>query len=145
MFVFNPSMLKKIFFIGLPFAAEQMFFNGGKILDPDIHCKARYIRDRHKRDLRLDNRRDPDSLKRALPYHCDGCRTMHGAARHRRRPKFIRSFILLSSAAFAVMGLDCSAGVSSACLAVSTRQKQLCRTFLQSALSIRLPRFPCGR
>ncbi|MDR3551525.1 MAG: MATE family efflux transporter, partial [Clostridia bacterium] len=29
---FNPAMLKKIFFIGLPFAAEQMFFNGGKIL-----------------------------------------------------------------------------------------------------------------
>lgn len=32
MFHFNPSMLKKILFIGLPFAAEQMFFNGGKIL-----------------------------------------------------------------------------------------------------------------
>ena len=29
---FNPAMLKKIFFIGIPFAAEQMFFNGGKIL-----------------------------------------------------------------------------------------------------------------
>jgi putative MATE family efflux protein len=28
----NFPMLKKIFFIGLPFAAEQMFFNGGKIL-----------------------------------------------------------------------------------------------------------------
>ncbi len=28
----NFSMLKKIFFIGIPFAAEQMFFNGGKIL-----------------------------------------------------------------------------------------------------------------
>lgn len=26
------SMLKKIMFIGLPFAAEQMFFNGGKLL-----------------------------------------------------------------------------------------------------------------
>jgi len=26
------SMLKKIMFIGMPFAAEQMFFNGGKIL-----------------------------------------------------------------------------------------------------------------
>lgn len=32
LFHFNPSMLKRIFFIGLPFAAEQMFFNGGKIL-----------------------------------------------------------------------------------------------------------------
>jgi len=29
---FDFSMLKRIFFIGLPFAAEQMFFNGGKIL-----------------------------------------------------------------------------------------------------------------
>lgn len=29
---FPVSMLKKIMFIGLPFAAEQMFFNGGKIL-----------------------------------------------------------------------------------------------------------------
>lgn len=29
---FNPSMLKKILYIGVPFAAEQMFFNGGKIL-----------------------------------------------------------------------------------------------------------------
>lgn len=28
----NLTMLKKIMFIGLPFAAEQMFFNGGKIL-----------------------------------------------------------------------------------------------------------------
>lgn len=32
MFTFHFSMLKKILFIGLPFAAEQMFFNGGKIL-----------------------------------------------------------------------------------------------------------------
>ncbi|WP_019914247.1 MATE family efflux transporter [Paenibacillus sp. HW567] len=30
--VLNWSMLKRIMFIGLPFAAEQMFFNGGKIL-----------------------------------------------------------------------------------------------------------------
>lgn len=29
---FNWSLLKKILFIGLPFAAEQLFFNGGKIL-----------------------------------------------------------------------------------------------------------------
>lgn len=29
---FNWSILKKIFFVGIPFAAEQMFFNGGKIL-----------------------------------------------------------------------------------------------------------------
>ncbi len=29
---FDPAMLKRIFFIGIPFAAEQMFFNGGKIL-----------------------------------------------------------------------------------------------------------------
>lgn len=32
LFHFDLSMLKKILFIGLPFAAEQMFFNGGKIL-----------------------------------------------------------------------------------------------------------------
>lgn len=32
MLKFEFSMLKRIFFIGLPFAAEQMFFNGGKIL-----------------------------------------------------------------------------------------------------------------
>lgn len=30
MLYFNLAMLKKILFIGLPFAAEQMFFNGGK-------------------------------------------------------------------------------------------------------------------
>lgn len=29
---FNWSILRRIFFVGLPFAAEQMFFNGGKIL-----------------------------------------------------------------------------------------------------------------
>lgn len=29
---FSWSILKRIFFVGLPFAAEQMFFNGGKIL-----------------------------------------------------------------------------------------------------------------
>lgn len=32
MLKFEFSMLKRVFFIGLPFAAEQMFFNGGKIL-----------------------------------------------------------------------------------------------------------------
>ncbi|MGR7943012.1 MULTISPECIES: MATE family efflux transporter [unclassified Paenibacillus] len=32
MFHVNVSLLKKIMFIGLPFAAEQMFFNGGKLL-----------------------------------------------------------------------------------------------------------------
>ncbi|WP_284646529.1 MATE family efflux transporter [Paenibacillus silviterrae] len=32
MLVWNFSMIKKIMFIGLPFAAEQMFFNGGKML-----------------------------------------------------------------------------------------------------------------
>lgn len=32
LFHFPLSMLRKIMFIGLPFAAEQMFFNGGKIL-----------------------------------------------------------------------------------------------------------------
>lgn len=31
-FQFDPSMLKRILYIGVPFAAEQMFFNGGKIL-----------------------------------------------------------------------------------------------------------------
>ena len=29
---FDFSILKKIMFIGLPFAAEQLFFNGGKLL-----------------------------------------------------------------------------------------------------------------
>lgn len=32
LFQISRSMLRKIMFIGLPFAAEQMFFNGGKIL-----------------------------------------------------------------------------------------------------------------
>jgi putative MATE family efflux protein len=32
MFAWNVSMLKKILYIGFPFAMEQMFFNGGKIL-----------------------------------------------------------------------------------------------------------------
>ncbi|WP_248928621.1 MATE family efflux transporter [Paenibacillus hamazuiensis] len=31
-FYLNMAMFKKILFVGLPFAAEQMFFNGGKIL-----------------------------------------------------------------------------------------------------------------
>lgn len=29
---FDPPMLKRVFLVGIPFAAEQMFFNGGKIL-----------------------------------------------------------------------------------------------------------------
>ncbi|MGV2795202.1 MATE family efflux transporter, partial [Clostridium perfringens] len=32
LFHFPLSMLRKIMFIGVPFAAEQMFFNGGKLL-----------------------------------------------------------------------------------------------------------------
>lgn len=31
-FTFDVSIVKKIMFIGIPFAAEQMFFNGGKLL-----------------------------------------------------------------------------------------------------------------
>lgn len=31
-FHFNPVILKKIFYIGMPFAAEQLFFQGGKLL-----------------------------------------------------------------------------------------------------------------
>ncbi|AIY09638.1 MATE family efflux transporter [Paenibacillus polymyxa] len=105
MLYFNLAMLKKILFIGLPFAAEQMFFNGGKILTQifivnlgtnalatNAICSS------------LANVFQIPANALALTIvtvvgQCMGRRNVHDAR------KFTKSFIWLSSASFIVMGL----------------------------------------
>lgn len=104
-FHFNPSMLKKILFIGLPFAAEQMFFNGGKILTQTfivglgtfamaINAICGSI------SLLLQIPANALSLTAiTIVGQCIGRRNIEDAR------KFIKSFLWLASFSFFVMGL----------------------------------------
>ncbi len=104
-FHFNPSMLKKILFIGLPFAAEQMFFNGGKILTQTfivglgtfamaINAICASI------SLLLQIPANALSLTAiTVVGQCIGRRNIEDAR------KFIKSFLWLASFSFFVMGL----------------------------------------
>jgi putative MATE family efflux protein len=105
MFHFNPSMLKKILFIGLPFAAEQMFFNGGKILTQTfIVSLGTYA---------LATNAICGSIAGLIqiPANALGLAviTVVGQCMGRRNikdaQKFIRSFIWLSSFSLLIMGL----------------------------------------
>jgi Na+-driven multidrug efflux pump len=104
-FQINRPMLKKILFIGVPFAAEQMFFNGGKILTQtfivrlgvlalDINAIAGSV-------VGLFQIPGNALLLSAVTVigQCMGRRNIKDAR------KFIKSFILLSSASFVLMFL----------------------------------------
>lgn len=99
------SMLKKIMFIGMPFAAEQMFFNGGKILTQIfIVSLGTYA-------LATNAIASSFALIMQIPANalsltiitvvgqCMGSKNIMDAR------KFIKSFLVLSSLSFVLMGL----------------------------------------
>lgn len=102
---FQWSMLKRIMFIGLPFAAEQMFFNGGKILTQIfIVGLGTYA---------LATNAICSSLAGVIQIPANALSltliTVVGQSIGRRNigdaRKFTRSFMWLSSMSFVVMGL----------------------------------------
>ena len=105
MFHFNPSMLKKILFIGLPFAAEQMFFNGGKILTQTFIVRlGTFAMATNAICSSLANlfQIPANALGLAIVTvvgQCVGRRDIPDAR------KFIKSFLWLSSFSFVVMAL----------------------------------------
>ncbi|WP_025332746.1 MATE family efflux transporter [Paenibacillus sabinae] len=102
---FNLSMLKKIMFIGLPFAAEQMFFNGGKILTQIfIVSLGTYAIATNAICSALAGVMQIPANALALTIitvvgQCIGRENVRDAR------KFTKSFIVASSLSFAVMGL----------------------------------------
>ncbi len=100
---FNWSILKKIFFVGLPFAAEQMFFNGGKILTQTfIVTLGTYAMAVNAISGSLASlfQISGNSLSITLITvvgQCMGRRNVDDAR------KFTRSFIVMSSASFTII------------------------------------------
>lgn len=101
----NWTMLRRIMFIGLPFAAEQMFFNGGKILTQifivslgtyaiatNAICSA----------LAGVMQIPANALSLTLITVVGQCIGSRNTADAR---KFVKSFLVLSSISFVVMGL----------------------------------------
>lgn len=105
MFYFNFAMPKKILFIGLPFAAEQMFFNGGKILTQIFIVNlGTYTLATNAICSSLANVFQTPANALALTIvtvvrQCLGRRNVKDVRR------FTKSFIWLSSFSFIVMGL----------------------------------------
>ncbi|MBW4838594.1 MAG: MATE family efflux transporter [Paenibacillaceae bacterium] len=101
----NWTMLKKILSIGMPFAAEQMFFNGGKILTQIfIVSLGTYAiaANAISASLAMVIQIPANALSIAIVTvvgQCIGRREIEDAR------KLTRSFLWLSSATFVVMGL----------------------------------------
>ncbi|GGF66616.1 MATE family multidrug exporter [Paenibacillus albidus] len=101
----NWSMLKKIMFIGLPFAAEQMFFNGGKILTQIfIVSLGTYAIATNAIVSSLAGVMQIPANALSLTLitvvgQCMGGRQVQDAR------KFVKSFLVLSSASFVLMGV----------------------------------------
>ncbi len=104
-FHFNPSMLKKILFIGLPFAAEQLFFNGGKILTQTyIVSLGTFAMATNAICASISNLFQIPANALALSIvtvvgQCMGRRDVKDAR------KFIKSFLWLSALSLLIMGL----------------------------------------
>ncbi|NLG93068.1 MAG: MATE family efflux transporter, partial [Clostridiales bacterium] len=98
----STSMLKRIFFVGIPFAAEQMFFNGGKILTQTFIVQLGVYA--------MDINAICNSLAGLFQIPANALIlttvTVAGQCMGRRdiqdARKFIRSFLWLSSMSFAV-------------------------------------------
>lgn len=105
LFDFPISMLKKIMFIGLPFAAEQMFFNGGKLLTQTfIVSLGTYAIATNAISSTLAAVAQIPGAALSLTIvtvvgQCMGRRDIADAR------KFIKSFIWLSSCSFVLMSL----------------------------------------
>jgi putative MATE family efflux protein len=104
-FHFNPAILRKIFYIGLPFAAEQLFFNGGKILTQTfIVSLGTFAMATNAISISISMLIQIPSNSLSITTitvvgQCIGSRNTADAR------KFVRSFLLLASAASIVMGL----------------------------------------
>jgi Na+-driven multidrug efflux pump len=104
-FTLNFTMLRRILFIGLPFAAEQMFFNGGKILTQTfIVGLGTFAMATNAICASMANLFQIPANALLLSIitvvgQCMGRRDIKDAR------KFIRSFLWLSSFSFAVMAL----------------------------------------
>ena len=100
---FDPSMLRRVFLIGLPFAAEQMFFNGGKILTQtfivELGTYAIAVNAVGNSIIQLSEILGNAIILGAVTIvgQCVGSGDIADAR------KFIRSFLVLSSASFLVM------------------------------------------
>jgi putative efflux protein, MATE family len=102
---FDFSMLKRILFIGLPFAAEQMFFNGGKILTQTfIVGLGTYAMATNAISSSLAGLFQIPANALSLSVvtvvgQCMGRRNIQDSR------KFIKSFLWLSSCSFILMGI----------------------------------------
>lgn len=101
----DPALLKRVFFIGLPFAAEQMFFNGGKILTQTFIVQlgtyamaANAICNSMANLLQIPGNAIGLGIV-TIVGQCIGNRNVKDAR------KFVRSLLVLSSASFAVTTL----------------------------------------
>lgn len=101
----NWTMLKRIMSIGLPFAAEQMFFNGGKILTQIfIVSLGTYAIATNAISSTLAGVMQIPANALSLTLitvvgQCMGSRNVKDAR------KFVKSFLMLSSASFVLMAL----------------------------------------
>lgn len=99
------SMLKKIMFIGMPFAAEQMFFNGGKILTQIfIVSLGTYALATNAiaSSFALIMQIPANALSLTIITVVGQCMGSKNVADAR---KFIKSFLVASSLSFVLMGL----------------------------------------
>lgn len=100
---FNPTMLKRIMFIGIPFAAEQMFFNGGKILTQTFIVQLGV--------LAMDINAITTSITNLFQIPANAIQlttvTVIGQCMGRRNVKdarkFVKSFLFLASISFCIM------------------------------------------
>lgn len=99
------SMVKKIMFIGMPFAAEQMFFNGGKILTQIfIVSLGTYAIATNAISSTFAGMMQIPAGALSLTIITVVGQCM-GSGHVKDARKFTKSFIVLSSASFVLMGL----------------------------------------
>jgi putative MATE family efflux protein len=105
MFKVSLSLLHKIFFVGLPFAAEQMFFSSGKLLTQTFvvslgtYAMATNAITNSIANLFIIPANALSLTVITVVGQCMGRRDIKDAR------KFIRSFLFLGSAAFVVMSM----------------------------------------
>lgn len=103
-FTFDFAIIKKIMFIGIPFAAEQMFFNGGKLLTQTFIVQLGTLSmtvNAIGNSIALLFQIGGNALSLAVVTvvgQCIGSRNVKDAR------KFVKSFLVLSSITFVIAG-----------------------------------------
>lgn len=98
------TMLRRIMFIGVPFAAEQMFFNG-ETAHSGVYCQPRHLCHCDQCHCRLAGSGVSNSSQRAVAYYCNGGRPMYWAGNVSEARKFIKSFLWIGSGSLALIAL----------------------------------------